>query len=363
MSKIIKFVKDRNGNVLLYRIQDNSLITSFNPEQNVVGVPSIPNMFKIQSEASFGTNPFVLDYLQVNTGLCDPIITAENFNDFLVELAKKYFFMDNYCAGEKGEQGLQGIQGEQGIQGIKGDVGLQGEQGIKGNAGLQGFQDEQGIQGIKGDVGLQGEQGLKGDAGIQGIKGEQGIQGIKGEQGFQGVQGVKGDSGLQGIQGAKGDIGLQGLQGVQGVKGDVGLQGIQGVQGVKGDVGLQGLQGVQGVKGDIGLQGLQGIQGVKGDTGTITTSPTFPLLGNITLSDAYNNGVLIVGANITITIPVGLRVDFECNFITRAGMTLTLLLLSGVIVINNVGLVMGGGKMSTLKKIGATNEFVLIGEI
>jgi hypothetical protein len=330
MSKIIKFVKDKNGNVLLYRIQDNSLITSFNPAQNVVGVPSIPNMFKIQSEASFGTNPFVLDYLQVNTGLCDPIITAENFNDFLVELAKKYFFMDNDCAGEKGEQGLQGIQGEQGIQGVKGDAGLQGEKGLKGDIGLQGFQGEQGIQGVKGDVGLQGEQGLKGDAGIQGIKGEQGIQGIKGEQGLQGVQGVKGDSGLQGA---------------------------------KGDVGLQGLQGVQGVKGDIGLQGVQGIQGVKGDAGTITTSPTFPLLGNITLSDAYNNGVLIVGANITITIPVGLRVDFECNFITRAGMTLTLLLLSGVIVINNVGLVMAGGKMSTLKKIGATNEFVLIGEI
>lgn len=187
MSKIIKFVKDENGNVLLYRTQDNSLITSFNPAQNVVGVPSIPNMFKIQSEASFGTNPFVLDYLQVDTGLCDPIITAENFNDFLVELAKKYFFMDNDCAGEKGEQGLQGIQGEQGVQGIKGDAGLQGEQGLKGDIGLQGFQGEQGVQGIKGDVGLQGEQGLKGDAGIQGIKGEQGIQGLKGEQGLPGT--------------------------------------------------------------------------------------------------------------------------------------------------------------------------------
>ena len=303
MSKIIKFVKDKNGNVLLYRTQDNSLITSFNPAQNVVGVPSVPNRFKIQSEASFGTNPFVLDYLQVNTRLCDPIITAENFNDFLIELAKKYFFMDNDCAGEKGEQGLQGIQGEQGIQGVKGDAGLQGEQGLKGDAGIQGFQGEQGIQGIKGDLGLQGEQGLKGE------------------------------------------------------------QGLQGVQGAKGDIGLQGLQGVQGLKGDAGLQGLQGVQGLKGDAGTITTSPTFPLLGNITLSDAYNNGVLIVGANITITIPVGLRVDFECNFISRAGMTLTLLLLSGVIVINNVGLVMAGGKMSTLKKIGATNEFVLIGEI
>lgn len=290
MIKIIKFVKDKNGNVLLYRTQDNFLITSFNPAQNVVGVPAIPNMFKIQSEASFGTNPFVLDYLQVNTGLCDPIITAENFNDFLIELAKKYFFIDNECESQKGEQG------------IKGDVGLQGEQGIKGDVGAQGIKGEQGIQGIKGDVGFQGEQGLKGDLGNQGVKGE------------------------QGIQGAKGDIGLQGI------------------------------------KGDVGVQGLQGSQGIKGDTGTIATSPTFPLSRNTTLSDTHNNGILIVGANITITIPVGLRVDFECNFITRAGMTLTLL-LSGVFVINNVGLVMAGSKMCTLKKIGTTNEFILIGEI
>ena len=92
MSKIIKFVKDKNGNVLLYRTQDNSLITSFNPAQNVVGVPSIPNMFKIQSEASFGTNPFVLDYLQVNIDLCEPQIFAVDFNTFLIELAKKFFY-------------------------------------------------------------------------------------------------------------------------------------------------------------------------------------------------------------------------------------------------------------------------------
>lgn len=93
MSKIIKFVKDKNGNVLLYRTQDNSLIMSFNPAQNVVGVPSIPNMFKIQSQASFGTNPFVLDYLQVNIDLCDPQIFAVDFNTFLIELAKKFFYI------------------------------------------------------------------------------------------------------------------------------------------------------------------------------------------------------------------------------------------------------------------------------
>ena len=89
MSKIVKFVKDKNGNVLLFRTQDNFLITSFSPAQNVVGVPSSSSMFKIQSEASFGNNPFVMDYLQVATELCEPMIMAQSFNAFLIELAEK----------------------------------------------------------------------------------------------------------------------------------------------------------------------------------------------------------------------------------------------------------------------------------
>lgn len=230
MSKIIKFVKDKNGNVLLYRTDDNFLITSFNPAQNVVGIPSIPNMFKIQSEASFGTNPFVLDYMQVDTSLCEPLIVAENFNGFLVELAKKFFFADSDCPGEKGTQGLQGIQG------TKGDTGEQGK------------------------------------------------------------------------------------------------------------------------------QGLQGIQGVKGDTGIVPTSSTFAVIKDTILSDAYNNGVLIIGANSTITIPLGLRADFECNFITRPAITLKMA-VTGVSVVNNVGLTMSAGKMCTLKQIAQTNEFILMGEI
>ena len=52
-------------------------------------------MFKIQSEASFGTNPFVLDYSQVNIDLCEPAILAIDFNTFLIELAQKFFY--NSC--------------------------------------------------------------------------------------------------------------------------------------------------------------------------------------------------------------------------------------------------------------------------
>jgi hypothetical protein len=91
---IIKFIKDENGNVLLKKI-DDTLITSFNPIQNLVKIPAQPSRFRIQSTASFGTNPFILDYTQVNIDLCEPQIVAVDFNTFLIELAKKFFY--NSC--------------------------------------------------------------------------------------------------------------------------------------------------------------------------------------------------------------------------------------------------------------------------
>lgn len=88
--RIVKFIKASNGNVLLKKL-DDTLITSFTPAQIVVGVAGKPNFFKIQSEASFDTKHFVLDYAQINRGLCDPVIYAENFNDFLIELSDNFF--------------------------------------------------------------------------------------------------------------------------------------------------------------------------------------------------------------------------------------------------------------------------------
>ncbi|KFF17376.1 hypothetical protein [Flavobacterium hydatis] len=90
-SKSLKFIKDKNGNVLLMKL-DNTLIASFNPAQNLLRVSETPNKFKIQSNAAFGENSLILDYSQVKCNQCVPMIEAVNFNDFLVELSNKFFF-------------------------------------------------------------------------------------------------------------------------------------------------------------------------------------------------------------------------------------------------------------------------------
>lgn len=92
MSAIVKFIKDEKGNVLVYKTQDNSLLWSINPSQNVIKDPSNKETFKIQSDASFGRNPFVLKYKEVDCLLCEPPIVATNFNDFLIELSRNFFF-------------------------------------------------------------------------------------------------------------------------------------------------------------------------------------------------------------------------------------------------------------------------------
>lgn len=95
MNAIVKFVKDENGNVLLRKTQDNSLIASFAPAQNIVKDNSNLDKFRIQSQTSFSANSFVLDFKEINCNLCEPIIVAENLNDFLIELSKKFFFLDS----------------------------------------------------------------------------------------------------------------------------------------------------------------------------------------------------------------------------------------------------------------------------
>ncbi|MCV9929043.1 hypothetical protein OIU83_15365 [Flavobacterium sp. LS1R49] len=99
--RILKFIKDENGNVLLMKL-DNTLITSFNPAQNLLRIPEASNKFKIHSNATFGENPLILDYTQVNCEQCEPAIDAAGFNDFLFELAKKFFFSDGKGNGGSG---------------------------------------------------------------------------------------------------------------------------------------------------------------------------------------------------------------------------------------------------------------------
>jgi len=93
----------------------------------------------------------------------------------------------------------------------------------------------------------------------------------------------------------------------------------------------------------------------------IKASKTFPISASFTLTNAYNNGVIYLNANATITIPTGLMEDFEWNVITKAGFTLTYVLASGVTALNNTGLTMAEKLMMTGKKIGSTEVYFLIG--
>ena len=93
----------------------------------------------------------------------------------------------------------------------------------------------------------------------------------------------------------------------------------------------------------------------------IKASKTFPISSSFTLTNAYNNGVIYLNANATITIPTGLMEDFEWNVITKAGFTLTYVLASGVTALNNTGLTMAEKLMMTGKKIGTTEVYFLIG--
>ena len=93
----------------------------------------------------------------------------------------------------------------------------------------------------------------------------------------------------------------------------------------------------------------------------IKASKTFPISASFTLTNAYNNGVIYLNANATITIPTGLMEDFEWNVITKAGFTLTYVLASGVTALNNTGLTMAEKLMMTGKKLGTTEVYFLIG--
>jgi hypothetical protein len=95
MSPIVKFIKEASGNVSLRKIADNTIITSFNPAQNVVKDLSNINKFKIQNETSFKKSPFVLDYREIDGSVCEPIIYSSSVDDFLKELSEKFFFENN----------------------------------------------------------------------------------------------------------------------------------------------------------------------------------------------------------------------------------------------------------------------------
>lgn len=84
--------------------------------------------------------------------------------------------------------------------------------------------------------------------------------------------------------------------------------------------------------------------------------------GNITLNDSYNNCICKIKANSTITIPEGLKKNFNAVFDVWTG-TATFV-TSGTATINDdIGTTLTIGKMATLYQEELTNEFRLRGEL
>lgn len=85
--------------------------------------------------------------------------------------------------------------------------------------------------------------------------------------------------------------------------------------------------------------------------------------GNITLDATYNNCILKVKANCTITIPSTLPTDFNCVARTFPTYTATFVGGSGTTMDAPQGLVLAPTKMATLFKDGSTTTYVLEGEL
>jgi lysophospholipase L1-like esterase len=83
---------------------------------------------------------------------------------------------------------------------------------------------------------------------------------------------------------------------------------------------------------------------------------------NLTLSEIHNQNDLLITANSSITIPNGLPFPFECTFDALAGVTLTFVYGSSVVVSGNVSNIMTDG-LCVLKSRVTANNFRLKGAI
>lgn len=89
--RIIKFLKAKNGNVLLMKM-DNTLIASLSSSQSVVKDLNRPDMVMIQSETAYNINPLVFNYQEVWGELCQPAIDNSSIDNLINALSQDYFF-------------------------------------------------------------------------------------------------------------------------------------------------------------------------------------------------------------------------------------------------------------------------------
>lgn len=91
IERILKFIKDPTGVVLLYNIQDNSLVASFSADQSVVREQGDLYRFRIVSTLTLDDQGFLLDFRTISPELCYPVLPGENYDQFLMELGRKFF--------------------------------------------------------------------------------------------------------------------------------------------------------------------------------------------------------------------------------------------------------------------------------
>lgn len=84
---------------------------------------------------------------------------------------------------------------------------------------------------------------------------------------------------------------------------------------------------------------------------------------NTTLTNDYDGKIILIKGTCTITIPTGLRNEFNCVFRTFSGFVGTFVAGAGATIDAPKGLILRNFSMSTLFKDGATNNYILEGDL
>lgn len=98
IERILKFIKDPTGVVLLYNTQSGALVASFSADQSVIKEQGDLYRFRIVSNLTSNEQGFLLDFRTISPEFCYPILSTENYDQFLMELGRKFFSMQQFSS-------------------------------------------------------------------------------------------------------------------------------------------------------------------------------------------------------------------------------------------------------------------------
>ncbi len=268
--------------------------------------------------------------------------------------------------GSTGATGVIGNTGATGATGVTGNTGVTGATGVTGNTGATG------ATGVTGNTGTTGATGVTGNTGATGATGPQGVIGNIGATGATGVTGNTGATGATGVTGNTGATGLgaTGFTGATGPSGDQGATGLTGATGA--GASLNAISGVVISGSDIYMGGtgtlnrlninsvsasdkpftIKGAVSQSANLFEVQNSSSTVLYsidssGNTFFADANisrfsaniisatgsrdfsqtDNGAAVVSTSataITLTIPTGLLIGFNCSVIQKGSGQVTI---------------------------------------